>query len=127
MAIIAVLVVLIVYAINIARRQSRNSERRTNANTIRSALESSYSSNRDYPDEGTGNLLTEVATTLQTSNHLASDFDGGDPSDENTRNCYVKISSSTYYLWIMPEPVAAPGTCDPAGPPAGAEDLSLND
>ena len=49
MAIIAVLVTLIVAAINIARRASRDTARRNNTNAIKAALEEYFAQNKMYP------------------------------------------------------------------------------
>ena len=49
MAIIAILVTLMIWAINTARMQSRNTQRRSNITSMKAALESYYSSKKDYP------------------------------------------------------------------------------
>lgn len=52
MAIIAVLVALVIAAINIARRASRDTTRRSNAQSIKSALEDYYARMKSYPPAG---------------------------------------------------------------------------
>lgn len=128
MAIIAVLISLVIAAISIARRGTRNTERRSNAQSIKAALEDYYARNKEYPVRlvaaTTWNNLTTINTNLGTT--LT------DPNAENTRYCYKKGTPTTntpgkYVLRVRME--GSPGTgvtpsCTVATD-ANSEDFSL--
>ncbi|OIP25306.1 hypothetical protein AUK11_00890 [bacterium CG2_30_37_16] len=143
MAIIAILVTLMIYAINAARMQSRNTQRRGTANSAKTALESFFASRKCYPRDAAG-------TTLCTTNGLGAAIQldtllGGaaltsyisasanattfsDPIGEQGRQCYQQNGPGRYYMWILVEPDGAAATscaAIPAAGTAGFEDFSL--
>lgn len=116
MAIIAILVTLMIWAINAARMQSRNTERSNNAKTMAASLETFYASRRCYVDTAAsatcvaGEMtnavdLDTLAATLTGENfYNNTDRPITDPSDEKGRQCYRRVSRSEYEMWVVPEP-----------------------
>ncbi|MEM4260100.1 MAG: type II secretion system protein [Candidatus Woesearchaeota archaeon] len=131
MAIIAVLVGILIYTINAARLQQRNTQRRSIMNTARAALEAYYAKNKDYP--GTVGSAMQVSTMLASGGQLniyAPGIDAAnseDPSSQPTRLCYSKRSRTQYYMYTVTEPTPAPAACSTADPSGitGAEDFSV--
>lgn len=139
MAIIAVLVGILIYTINAARMQQRNTQRRSIINTAKSALESYYAKCKTYPNSPAGGSVNTLLTTAPAAPCTGggggvSTFVPGldaasnsDPAGQNTRLCYFRRSRTQYWLYTVTEPTAAPGACtnaDPVGV-AGAEDFSV--
>ncbi len=130
MAIIAILVTLIIYAINAARLQSRNTERRNIVNTVKSANEGYFSTNKEYYPQGTSGTPYTMEELLGTEAFAkfapgATDVTGRDPTDQAARMCYVKNSKSTYTLYIVPEPSDTVPSCSSSVPTSGAENFSV--
>lgn len=65
MAIIAVLALLIIGAIILARRASLETTHRGNAKTIQTAMEAYYAKNKQYP--ATGGSFATMKTTIEAS------------------------------------------------------------
>lgn len=86
MAIIAVLIALVVAAISIARRATRNTERRNTAQTIKAGLEDYYARNKQYP----ATARSGAATLTNLSNDLNLGTTLTDPNDQQTRYCYKR-------------------------------------
>lgn len=127
MAIIAILVTLIIYAINAARMQARNTQRRNNANNIKTGNEGYYSTYKQYfgADDAayTGkDLLTNA--TFNTYVPGLNTTTAGDPAGEEERVCYVRKTTGTYYLWVIPEPLGSV-SCGSALPTGTYEDFSV--
>ncbi|KKQ95170.1 MAG: hypothetical protein UT66_C0008G0006 [candidate division CPR2 bacterium GW2011_GWC1_39_9] len=121
MAIIAILVTLMIWAINTARMQSRNTQRRSNITSMKAALESYYSSKKDYP----GTVGTDInIVNLKALFPTYATFDVEDPrgATDDNRSCYSKVSRNQYNLRILPEPETL-GTC--ANTLAVGEDFSI--
>jgi prepilin-type N-terminal cleavage/methylation domain-containing protein len=133
MAIIAVLSVLIIAAINIARQSSRNTTRQADAKTFQAALEAFFGANRNYP--GTVNTSSDVYVT--TSNvrsvatfqtYLPTTQLAADPNGSTNRLIYCPLSATTYMLYVVNEPNTAnvPGAnCNGGAAPTGATDFSV--
>jgi len=82
MAIIAILIALIIFAITAARRASRDTARRTNAHSIKAALEEKYAKDKKYPaSAGTADL--SAINVL-----IGSSFT--DPNGEDARYYYKR-------------------------------------
>jgi prepilin-type N-terminal cleavage/methylation domain-containing protein len=118
MAIIAVLVSLMITAINSARMQQRNTQRRNSVTAVRAALESFYASKKTYPEITSP---TEAVELFEAGEVLASYidedalFDLVDPSDEDWRICYMSTTKGKYALWMYPEPHDDDTECPGAG------------
>lgn len=67
MAIIAVLAMLVVGAIIVARNTAKETANRTNAKAIEAAMEAAYSRTRTYPTFAAGTTLTTAATNAALS------------------------------------------------------------
>ncbi|HBG82074.1 TPA: hypothetical protein DDW69_04570 [candidate division CPR2 bacterium] len=119
MAIIAILVTLMIWAINNARMQQRNTQRRNVVQTIKTSLESYYSSKKAYPDTAddsvTGFSLIDpdggAAAYLKGYVKDAPIAQLQDPSGEETRICYESNIGAKYSLVMLPEPMDATENC----------------
>jgi prepilin-type N-terminal cleavage/methylation domain-containing protein len=116
MAIIAIIVTLVIYAINAARMQSRNTQRRNIANTAKAGLEAYYSTYKQYPATPAGGLVYTLLTTAAPGGiqNYATGVAGNqadDPNGQRTRTCYSQNGNNRYYMWVQPEPQAAPASC----------------
>lgn len=103
MAIIAILIALVIAAINIARRAARDTERRSNADAIKVALEDYFARNKEYPKStGTTGLNNITGLITGTSVNLT------DPQGENNRYYYRRGTCSNdrtgqYVLRVLME------------------------
>ncbi|NTU69337.1 type II secretion system protein [bacterium] len=128
MAIIAVLVGILIYTINSARLQQRNTQRRSIMNTTRAALESYFAKNKDYPTNPTNSYVSNFFVSGGTLLPYAPGVDtanSADPSDEESRLCYNRVSRTQYTLYAMTEPPATYSTACSGTVPTGAEDFSV--
>ena len=109
MAIIAVLVALALFAINAARLQGRNTERRSNIQAFKVALESYFSAHREYP--GCGGAVSiygfdgSCGGQLDPSvgQFIAVGFEDPVGGPHNERSCYTQTGGQTYQLRMLPE------------------------
>ena len=118
MAIIAVLVSLMITAINSARMQQRNTQRRNSVTAVRAALESFYASKKTYPNVTTPmNAIELFQAGGELADYIDEDalFDLDDPSNQNFRICYMSTTKGKYALWMYPEPHDVDTTCPGAG------------
>jgi len=133
MAIIAVLVGILIYTINAARLQQRNTQRRSIMNTTRAALESYYAKLKDYPADPTGGQVHLMLASGGSLNVYAPGIDAAnseDPAGNSFRLCYHRRSRTQYWLYAVTEPTTTPANCPtPSSPafalPTGAEDFSV--
>ncbi len=125
MAIIAVLVSIIIYAISAARLQSRNSQRRGNANSIRSALESYYSNKKTYPAYS-NQSFKQIADDLKGQGYLNSQDTTAftDPSGEESRQCFYSNGTAKYKMYIIAEPSTSVNCSADFNIPGSVEDMS---
>lgn len=88
MAIIAVLALIIIGAIILARRTSIETANRGNARTIQTAMESYYARSKSYPTFAGGTAFTTAANTLgatlTASCNASGQNGGGDMSSNGT-------------------------------------------
>jgi prepilin-type N-terminal cleavage/methylation domain-containing protein len=130
MAIIAVLVGILIYTINAARLQQRNTQRRGIINTTKAALEAYYAKYKDYPPTPTGATVTNLLAAVPPAglSTFATGMGAADREDplgaaNNTRMCYARVNRSQYKLYVNTEPAAnvacnttITGTWGTAGP-----------
>ncbi len=105
MAIIAVLSVLIIGAITIARRSSVETANRGTAKTIQTGLESYYAKNKAYPATsgtvtfdalvGTGGALNGMVTLQGQQCTSATTYDGGGNVVYSTTGYTINIADYT--------------------------------
>ena len=107
MAILATLVGLGLIAVNAARVQSRNTERRSNIKSFKVALESFHSAHRDYPNCTEISIYApQCAGETRTPPYdafIASGFTDPRGSSWNFNSCYSITSDDTYELRLQPE------------------------
>lgn len=135
MAIIAILVTLIIYAINAARMQSRNTTRRNIANSTKAALEGYFSTKKNYPAKTTPVEVNALYTsTISGTTTTPSDLESYAPGMNSTnskdplgeaRICYYSPGTSVYTLYVIPEPEPDPATTCQSTVPTNAEDFSV--
>lgn len=124
MAIIAVLVTLIIIAIQSARRAQRDTQRRSNMNSIKTGLEAYYagSATKNYPAGPYANLPA-IQTGL--GNYLSGTLSDPSGAVGNNRYCYAR-NGAGYRLRMRPEG-AGGGTPSCTGAlVAGDESFDMN-
>jgi len=140
MTIIAVLVGLMVLAINTARRQQFNTQRRNSVTGLRAALEAYYATNMSYPrTSGVAGVtgFSLVTTGGELAGYLSdaevTNLDDPSGPSERTRICYASTIKGVYALWLNPQPRPNVATCppmidssgQPLAPARGWQDFSL--
>lgn len=124
MAIIAILVALALFAINAARQQARNAERRNTVQTFKVAAEAYFATAKAYPT-GSTNPYTMLTGTGVLATYSGG-FSGTDPSAEPTRLCYAQNGNAKYFLRLRPEGAAAPVAASCTAVQGGDEAYDVN-
>ncbi|MEM4260826.1 MAG: hypothetical protein QXG00_06320 [Candidatus Woesearchaeota archaeon] len=107
---------------------SRNSERDKIMKETKTALESYYAKNKDYPQTTTNKQVSELYSLGGVlSSFVLSGTKTDDPLGENTRMCYVRRSSTQYWLYYVAEPTKTPTECKNEDPKniEGSVDFSV--
>lgn len=139
MAIIAVLITLIIAAITIARRASRDTQRRDNMSAVKGALEDYYARRKMYPGGTTWTTVSSLALSDADFSRSVPDTIKDPQSDTalksltdssiTQRYCYRRTDSagnantSKYQLWLRTESYSSgnPGACSANGEPFSME------
>ena len=121
MAIIAILITLIIIAIQSARRAQRDTQRRSNMQSIKTGLEAHFAANKMYP---TAAQATLGGITGALGNYLSGTL--SDPTGGNNRYCYAPQSNnSAYRLRMRPEGAGGAVTPNCAAAQAGDESFDI--
>ncbi len=115
MTIIAVLAVLVIGAITLARQQSRNTTLRNDAKLLKTAVEAHYAKYKSFPAAPSG-ANDRNGYTLFVSGGALNEFmtDPSNPPTNQSRNagkkgavCYNMLNTDPtkpyYRIWIVPE------------------------
>lgn len=110
MAIIAILITLIIGAITVARRTTRDTQRRSNVQTIKTALEGYYAANKLYPDPDSTGTANATSSLTIINGLFTPALTLSDPLGDDGRICYVMKTASTYELRLLSEAIGAANT-----------------